>query len=115
MARYRKNPICPKCGVAIEGKYWKPASGIGFAGDTFEGWDWRGHVCRIGIKYFIERTDENKWWTGSDWTNDPIKAMLWNDESEAKKHLTESMLISPRIPCGITEHEFVSMQEGGEK
>ncbi len=78
MALYRENPTCSKCGVEIKGKYSQPA--IPFAGDTFYGWDWEGHVCRLGTKYFIERTDESKWWTGSNWTSVPIEAMLWESE-----------------------------------
>lgn len=100
---YRKHPTCPKCGEEINGKYHD--RGHNFIGDTWYGWDWDNHRCRLGIKYFIERMDTREWWP---WTNDPMKAKMFDTKEDAQKYLMESTEISARIQCEVTEHEFVS-------
>lgn len=114
MAVHRTPPKCPKCGEHINGKYWQPETF--FCGDTFQGWDWAGHVCRLGTKYFIERTDTNEWWIIGGWTKDPMKAMMWTYKNEAETYLKMSTDIPPRLDCIVTEHEFVRMKPkaGGE-
>src|SRR5690242_2070943 len=106
MAVKRTPPKCPKCGEYFDGKYWHPETF--FCGDTFIGWDYEGHICRLGTKYFIERTDTHQWWTESNqWTTDPMGAMIFIQRDIAKKYLENSLIIPPRINCEITEHEFV--------
>lgn len=107
MAIHRTNPKCPNCGGEIKGKYFKPKTP--FAGDTFIEWDWEGHTCKVGIKYFIERTDNNRWWSSNGWTNDTQKAMVFDSSEEAEEYLKESTEISARIACAVTEHEFVKI------
>lgn len=107
MAVYREPPKCPKCGESIKGKYWQPETF--FCGDTFQGWDWSGHICRLGTKYFIERTDTNQWWVRGGWTNDPMSAMMWNEKQQAEDYLKMSTDIPPRLECIVTEHEFVTL------
>lgn len=50
MAVYRESPKCPQCGEPIYGKY-RDESHLHFTqrtiGDTFIGWDWEGHKCRV--------------------------------------------------------------------
>ncbi len=106
MAVYREAPKCPKCGGNIKGKYWQPK--VVFAGDTFRGWDFEGHVCRVGTKYFIERTDTHQWWSDQSWTTDPMSAMIFSTKDKAENYLKDSLDIPPRIPCEVTEHEFVN-------
>jgi len=112
MAVYRKAPTCPECGETIKGKHYEPQTF--FCGDTFRGWDWDNHVCRLGTKYFIERTDTIQWWIKGGWTNDPMAAMMWSTKKEAENYLLESIEIPPRIPCYITEHEFVRVKPARE-
>lgn len=109
MALYRRPPSCPECGETIKGRYRD--MGAHFVGDTFAGWDWQNHRCRLGTKYFIERSDTNEWWP---WTNDPMKALMFDTRAEAEKYLTESTKISARINCTVTEHEFVRVQPARE-
>ena len=107
MAVYRKAPQCPKCGIEIQGKYYRPE--VFFAGDTFTGWDFEGHVCRLGTKYFIERIDTHLWWQGFGvWSNSPTAAMMWNTKEEAEEFLKMSLEIPSRLECIVTEHEFIT-------
>lgn len=108
MAVARKRPTCPKCGEpakavhADRGKY--------FVGDTFIRWD-RQHVCRLGVRYFIERMDNHQWYAGkSKWTNDAHKCLIWEKKENAEIFLIESTMISARIECKVTEHEFVHQE-----
>jgi len=118
MAVYRTAPKCPECGEKIKGKYWQPE--VFFCGDTFTGWDWARHRCRLGIKYFIERTDTHEWYYDNmhdnvfertiGWTSSPIMAMMFDTKEDAEKYLLESF-IPPRIIVEITEHEFVPIEK----
>jgi len=113
MAVYRTAPKCPKCGEYISGKYWQPE--VFFCGDTFTGWDWDGHVCRLGTKYFIERKDTNQWWVAfTTWTNDPMQATMFNTRQEAEEFLKTTTDISARIEATVTEHEFVQSVDESE-
>lgn len=112
MAVWRKAPKCTRCGEEIKGKYWEPE--VFFCGDTFIGWDYAGHVCRLGKRYFIERMDTREWWTGLkylEWTVDPTVAMVFVERKEAEKYLAENLRIAPRIECTVTEHEFVGKEK----
>jgi len=102
----RKAPRCHNCGEPYKAKHWSPSTF--FVGDTFTGWDIDGHVCRIGIRYFIERTDTHLWWFKGGWTDDPMVAMIWVDKNKAEDYLKESLEIPPRLPCEVTEHEFLT-------
>jgi len=114
MAVYRKAPKCPKCGESYGAIHWEPE--VFFCGDTFIRWDREGHVCRLGIRYFIERMDTRQWfWTNGDkrinertsgWTDAPGKAKMFVTKDEAEEYLKNSW-IPPRIECQVTEHEFV--------
>jgi hypothetical protein len=107
MAVYRKPPKCAECGMDIQGKYYRPE--VFFAGDTFIAWDYSGHVCRLGTKYFVERTDSNLWWQGQGvWTNNPDAVMIWDTREEAEEYLKTTTEISARLECIITEHEFLN-------
>jgi hypothetical protein len=104
---YREAPICEKCGMDIQGMYRQPH--VVFAGDTFIGWDYAGHICRLGTKHFIERTDTNLWWQGHGvWTSSPTAAMIWDTKVEAEEYLKMSLDIPPRLDCIVTEHEFIA-------
>lgn len=103
--RENERPTCAKCGKKISGWY---ANRPGFVGDTFLGWDYEGHKCRLGIKYFIERMDIHQWWMGpGTWTNDPMSARMFDTRVLAEEYLKMSTLIPPRLECQVTEHEFV--------
>lgn len=107
MALYRETPNCPKCGGRIKGVYSN--RGYNFVGDTFQRWDYNGHVCRLGTKYFIERTDTHLWWVKGGWTNDPMSAMIFETREKGEIYLTNSFDIPPRLECTVTEHEFVGI------
>lgn len=121
MAVHRTAPKCPKCGEDISGKHWQPETF--FCGDTFTGWDWANHRCRLGIKYFIERTDTHQWWwedqtdnyneRSCGWTNNPQDAVMFDTNELAESYLKESSAIPSRVECIVTEHEFVT--SAGEK
>lgn len=110
MAVARKAPICPKCGQGIGGIY-KDQSNVPMMhriiGDTFIRWDFEGHVCRVGITYFIERKDNNQWYFKRGWTNDPMKAKAFKTKEIADNHLKMALDIPTRLQCEVTEHEFV--------
>ena len=40
MAVFRKQPVCPKCGEKITGRYKKSK----LIGDNFIGWNWEEHA-----------------------------------------------------------------------
>lgn len=105
MAVFRQSPKCPKCGCLIKSKHWQPETF--FCGDTFIGWDWKGHICRLGEKFFIERSDNNQWWADGKWTIDPMEAMIFIQREAAEEYLKNSLTIPPRIECVITEHIFI--------
>lgn len=102
---YREAPRCHKCGAGINGRYFIPPEI--FVGDTFLGWDYEGHRCRVGTKWFIERLDTREWWVKLRWTRDPMSAMMFDSSIEAEVFLAESVEIPARINCIVTEHEFV--------
>jgi hypothetical protein len=113
MALYRRPPTCPECGEEIRGKYTQHQTF--FVGDTFQKWDWENHKCRLGTKYFIERMDTHNWWvTLSLWTNDPMKATMFDTKEEAEEFLKTTNHISARIDAQVTEHEFVREQPARE-
>lgn len=68
MAIFRQSPKCLKCGDPIDGKYTdqsKIPPMQQLIGDTFEGWDYEGHVCNqnpkpIDIFDFSKMTKEEK-------------------------------------------------------
>ena len=115
MAVYRKAPKCSKCGEEINGKYWQPE--VFFCGDTFTGWDWAGHRCRLGTKYFIERTDDHRWyWDNGEktqnertigFTNNPMTAKMFDSKEEADIFLKEKLPVF-RFDLEVTEHLFAS-------
>lgn len=77
-------------------------------GDTFLGWDYSGHVCRLGVRYFIERMDTNQWYAGRGrWSDDPHKCKVWVKKQAAEEYLKMSTIIPARLECQVTEHEFV--------
>lgn len=111
MAIARKAPKCPKCGEPYKAIHWKPQTF--FCGDTFVRWDRKNHMCRIGTLYFIERTDNQNWFTTKGWTIDPMKALAFKTKDGAETYLKMSLDIPARLECVVTEHEFVS-PAGGE-
>lgn len=111
MAVYRKAPKCSKCGEPYKAIHWKPETF--FCGDTFVRWDRENHICRLGILYFIERTDNQNWYTKRGWTVDPMKALAFKTKEGAENYLKMSIDIPARLDCVVTEHEFVSPAGGG--
>lgn len=112
--KHRIAPTCPECGEQIKAKHYQTQTFV--AGDTFSHWDWKSHKCRIGIKYFIERTDTNYWWYAlTAFTNDPMAATMFDTREEAEKFLKESNVIPARLDCIVTEHEFVRVHPAREK
>jgi hypothetical protein len=116
MAIARRPPTCPKCGEPYRGIY-KDQSNVPMMhrliGDTFIRWDTSGHICRIGTLYFIERTDNQNWYTKRGWTVDPMKALAFKTKEGAENYLKMSTDIPARLNCTVTEHEFVP--SAGEK
>jgi len=113
MALYRRPPTCPECGEEIRGKYNEHQTF--FVGDTFRGWDWEGHKCRLGTKYFIERMDTNLWFVkGVVWTLDPMAAKMFDTKEAAEEFLKTTNDISARIDAQVTEHEFVRVKPARE-
>lgn len=118
MALYRKSPTCPECGETIRGRYLHQSNVPmmhRIIGDTFQGWDWKGHKCRLGTKYFIERMDTHLWWVaGTKWTSDPMIAKMFDTKQTAEEFLKTTNDISARIDAQVTEHEFVRLQPARE-
>lgn len=112
MAIARRAPKCKKCGESYRGIY-RDQSNIPIMhrliGDTFIRWDIEGHVCRLGIRYFIERMDLRTWYMKRGWTADPMKAKCFKTRVEAEEFLKMSLDIPSRLTCEVTEHEFVDV------
>ena len=110
MAVARTAPKCPKCGQDI-GAIYRDQSNVPIMhrliGDTFIRWDFEGHVCKVGIKYFIERMDTRQWYMKRGWTIDPLRAKLFNTKESAEEFLKMALDIPARLNCEVTEHEFV--------
>jgi len=103
----RKAPKCPKCGEAYKAVHWQPNTATLFVGDTFVRWDRETHICRLGTLFFIERTDNENWFSKHGWTPDPMKALAFKTKEGAETYLKMSLDIPARLDCIVTEHEFV--------
>lgn len=117
MAVYRKAPTCPECGEQIRGKYLDQSDTPimhRIIGDTFRGWDWANHRCRLGTKYFIERMDTHQWFARKSWTSDPMIAKMFDTKENAEEFLKNTTDISARIDAQVTEHEFVRVHPARE-
>lgn len=109
MAVARTAPKCPKCGQSYGGIY-QDQSNVPIMhrliGDTFIRWDIEGHVCKLGVVYFLERTDTHQWYFKRGWTNDPLKCRIWKTKEEAENYLKMSLDIPARLEVIVTEHIF---------
>lgn len=118
MAVARTAPKCPKCGESYGGIY-RDQSNVPIMhrliGDTFIRWDISGHICRLGIRYFIERIDTQQWYMKRGWTNDPMKAKVFTVKDVAEEFLKMSTDIPSRLECQVTEHEFVPIKKEPDK
>lgn len=105
-------PTCSKCGEKIKPWFYDTETFVA-GSPTFGGWDWKKHVCRIGIMYMIERKDNNHWFSENDtWTTDPMEARVFPNKEFAEVFLRDTNKISFRIECIVTEHEFVLPERG---
>lgn len=109
MAVARKAPKCPKCGESYRGLYAKRSRT--FVGDSFIRWDTHGHICKLGVLYFLENMETHEWYKGKgEWTTDPHKCKLWKTKESAERFLKYSVNISARLDVQVTEHEFVHQE-----
>lgn len=112
MAIARTAPKCPKCKQPYSGIY-RDQSKLPImhrmVGDTFIRWDIEGHVCKVGIVYFIERMDTHHWYRKRGWTSDPLKCKVFKTKKSAEEFLKMALYIPARLKCEVTEHIFDSL------
>lgn len=97
-------PTCSKCGEKI--KPWYFSGEMFVAGKPqFGGWDWKNHICRLGLVWMIERKDNNHWLSENDtWTTDPTESKIFKTRNDAVLYKINN--ISLKLDCVFTEHEY---------